>query len=252
MTLSVWIWSTVPAQHVTASASAGSSPMWKPRFTLCPAANNSTCSVGSLPADQAFEVVIKDHINSTATTGDQLTLTVAVTGTGLSPAEAAIATVVGQPASSPGPTTTLPPVTYYPVSGTTVTPGSLSSIFPVVTPTSNPAGGSGSGRKSTRYVPTASTLPIDPRLIGGQLAGLAVLAAAITMAVARLSLRTPQPAGPSTPAPPVFAQSAPSEPAPGQSAPAQPGPAPATPLLAGQVPAEPAKGDGVPPDRPAS
>jgi hypothetical protein len=35
-------------------------------------------------------------------------------------------------------------------------------------------------------------LPLDPRLIGGQLAGLAVLAAAITMAVARLSLRTPQ------------------------------------------------------------
>jgi len=35
-------------------------------------------------------------------------------------------------------------------------------------------------------------LPLDPRLIGGQLAGLAVLAAAITMVVARLSLRTPQ------------------------------------------------------------
>jgi hypothetical protein len=35
-------------------------------------------------------------------------------------------------------------------------------------------------------------VPLDPRLIGGQLAGLAVLAAAITMVVARLSLRTPQ------------------------------------------------------------
>jgi hypothetical protein len=38
-------------------------------------------------------------------------------------------------------------------------------------------------------------VPLDPRLIGGQLAGLAVLAAAITMVVARLSLRTPQSAG---------------------------------------------------------
>jgi hypothetical protein len=39
-------------------------------------------------------------------------------------------------------------------------------------------------------------LPLDVRLIGGQVIGLAVLAAAITIAVARLSLRKqPQPPG---------------------------------------------------------
>ncbi len=48
--------------------------------------------------------------------------------------------------------------------------------------------------KVTKAISTASSLPLDPRLVGGQLAGLAVLAAAITMVVARLSLRTPQPA----------------------------------------------------------
>jgi hypothetical protein len=35
----------------------------------------------------------------------------------------------------------------------------------------------------------AATLPLDSRLIGWQLAGLVVLASAIAMAVARLSLR---------------------------------------------------------------
>jgi hypothetical protein len=35
-------------------------------------------------------------------------------------------------------------------------------------------------------------VPLDARLIGGQLAGLAVLAGAVTIAIARLSLRAPK------------------------------------------------------------
>jgi hypothetical protein len=38
----------------------------------------------------------------------------------------------------------------------------------------------------------ADTVPLDPRLLGGQLAGLAVLAGAVTIAIARLSLRKPK------------------------------------------------------------
>jgi hypothetical protein len=41
----------------------------------------------------------------------------------------------------------------------------------------------------------SATLRLDTRLIGGQLAGLAVLAAAIAIAIARLSLRRPRPHG---------------------------------------------------------
>jgi hypothetical protein len=39
----------------------------------------------------------------------------------------------------------------------------------------------------------SATLPLNTRLIGGQLAGLAVLATAIAIAIARLSLRAPRP-----------------------------------------------------------
>jgi hypothetical protein len=39
----------------------------------------------------------------------------------------------------------------------------------------------------------AATVPLDARLIGGQLAGLAVLFGAVTIAIARLSLRAPEP-----------------------------------------------------------
>jgi len=38
----------------------------------------------------------------------------------------------------------------------------------------------------------ATTVPLDPRLIGGQLAGLAVLAGGVAIAIARLSLRSPK------------------------------------------------------------
>jgi len=38
----------------------------------------------------------------------------------------------------------------------------------------------------------ADTVPLDPRLLGGQLAGLAVLAGAVTIAIARVSLRKPK------------------------------------------------------------
>jgi hypothetical protein len=36
-------------------------------------------------------------------------------------------------------------------------------------------------------------VPVDARLIGGQLAGLAVLAGAVTIAIARLSFRSAKP-----------------------------------------------------------
>lgn len=169
--------------------------MRSPRFTLCPAPRKTVCSIGALPANQAFELLVEAHIGTKATVGEQITLTLTVQGTALSPAEAAVTTVVGQASPTPSPTPTLPTLSFPPFSGYTVTPPSLAGLFPVVTPspTPSPTSKPRSHGSVAAITPTASTLPLDPRLIGGQLAGLAVLAAAITMVVARLSLRTPQP-----------------------------------------------------------
>ncbi len=183
--------------------------MLAPTFGLCHKHRGSTCWIGALPAYQAFELLVTDKIGKKATAGEQITMTVVVQGEAqsppggaLSPAEASVSTVLTQPTSSPGSPgsgTTLPPTTIPGLPGTTVTPGGLSSLFPVVTPSATPSSTAArpGRRKVERATATASSLPLDPRLIGGQLAGLAVLAAAITMVVARLSLRTPQPVPPS-------------------------------------------------------
>lgn len=204
VTYSVWIWSTTPAARVTASISSSAQLALTPRYSLCPVVFGTRCSIGSLPANQAFELLVTDHIRATATVGAQLTLTVVVQGAGVSPAQATATVAIGQASQSPSPPvgTTLPPTTFpFIPTTTTITPNGLSSLFPVVTPTASPASPGttlSSGRERGIAALTSSSLPLDPRLIGGQLAGLAVLAAAVTMVVARLSLRTPQPASSGT------------------------------------------------------
>jgi len=194
MTYAIWVWSTAKSQHVTATGSSRGQSIWRPRFTLCPAAHRAECSIGSLPARQAIELLVRVHIGSAALTGEQMTLMVTVAALGTSPAEATVTTLVGLPTPSPGSAPVLPPITFPGLPNTTVTPGSLSTLFPVVTPSASPTGNPRQDRRGASIRPASSVLPLDPRLIGGQLAGLAVLAAAITMAIARLSFRTPSPA----------------------------------------------------------
>jgi hypothetical protein len=93
----------------------------------------------------------------------------------------------------------LPPVTLPPISGSSTSPGDASGLFPTVGPSpSSSADPVGlpppvKPHKSVRVVEAAATVPLDSRLIGGQLAGLAVLAGAVIIAIARLSLRAPKP-----------------------------------------------------------
>lgn len=239
VTYSIWVWSTVGSRQVTATISRSGRAVDKPIFTLCPADDKATCSIGSLPAYQAIELLVTDHIRKKATPGEQISLTVVVQGVAkspsggpLSPAEAAVVTLLNRASSPPA----IPPGTGAPFSagvpglpGTTITPGSISNLFPTVTPTATPTPvARQEKRKVTRATSTASSLPLDPRLIGGQLAGLAVLAAAVTMVVARLSLRTPQLAsapqsGPTTPAAPSPPQPSPADPSPAENSDASTG-----------------------------
>src|SRR6185437_1035695 len=140
-------------------------------------------------------LLVTDHIRKKATPGEQISLTVVVQGSGrppsggaLSPAEAAVSTVLNETSSTPAPppVTGSIPTTAPGLPGTSVTPPStITSLFPVVTPSKTPATpGRRGNRKVAKATSTASSLPLDSRLIGGQVAGLAVLAAAITMVVA--------------------------------------------------------------------
>jgi hypothetical protein len=65
-------------------------------------------------------------------------------------------------------------------------------LFPTVTPSPASAAASGNAaahHAKARATSAGSTLPLNTRLIGGQLAGLVILAAAIAIAVTRLSFR---------------------------------------------------------------
>jgi hypothetical protein len=190
--------------------------------------------------------MVTDQVRPTATIGHPMTLAVTVAGASLSPAEAAVSTVVGQPGQGgPNPTTspvpTLPPPAFVPIAGSTVTPEGLTGLFPTVTPRPSPTGKAARARRLAGVTQDSSALPLDPRLIGGQLAGLAVLAAAITMVVARLSLRTPQTAGAGAPA------------APEPAAPEPTAPEPAAPVPTGAESAagEPGKHSDTKDDKPA-
>jgi hypothetical protein len=78
-----------------------------------------------------------------------------------------------------------------PIPGTGVSATNPADLFPTVSPT--PGSGVNLPRARSRagvhaaYV--SSTVPIDARLIGAQIVGLAVLAGAVTIAIMRLSLR---------------------------------------------------------------
>jgi hypothetical protein len=198
--VSIWVWSTTRARHVRATVTSSAHAILTPRFTLCPVNHGTTCSIGALRANQAFELMVTDKVKPTARIGRPIALAVTVSARDESPAQAAVAAVVGQGIKPPSTPPPLPPGTLLPIPGATISPAGLSGLFPTVTPQpSTSSSPSAHGRQATRATETSSALPLDSRLIGPQLAGLAVLAAAITMVVARLSLRTAQaPAGSGT------------------------------------------------------
>jgi hypothetical protein len=180
-----------------------------PGFTVCPAAGGTSCSV-ALTAGQAVQLRAAVAVPKNAA-GTHLTLA----ATGTSPQSAASATASGSvlvtaatPASSAGtgtpdagltpagvgaqlPGTNLPegalPSARLPLLPSPVTDPSLA--FPQVTPSPDPT----PAPTPVKVNQVSASFPLSTRLVGGQIIGLAVLAAAITIAVARLSIRKPRP-----------------------------------------------------------
>ena len=204
----IWVWSARAQSHdvrVTAKVAKarGAGPA---RFTVCPNLSESVCDLGNLPAGQPDELQATVKVGNSAKAGEKMQLTAEVRASDAAASHgSAKVLVTASPSPSPAPTT---PTTGPPAEGSLPPPPSLpalptssgdGSLFPTVTPGSTaaaspqPTSSAPTGRHSLHATTDAATLPLDSRLIGGQLLGLAVLAGAIAMAIARLSLRTSRP-----------------------------------------------------------
>jgi hypothetical protein len=199
----IWVWitsGTGATVKVTLSAKPTSV---SPAFSVCAVTGTSKCTVSGLDAGQQPELQAK------VAAPDRPAKRFVVTATATSPQASNSATASAtvdikpknpSPTSSPTPNAgvggTLPPGVGLP-SGTTIPglgvqpTGDLGSAFPQVSPSSlaSPSAAASQHAHKTQTVDLSAGLPLDVRLIGGQVIGLAVLAAAITIAVARLSLR---------------------------------------------------------------
>lgn len=204
-TFVIWVWSSkASSRGVDVKLSVTSAEdLGAPSFSVCPAADAKTCKLGNMPSGQADELEAGVPVKAKAAVGERVKLAAKATAKGSSSFNASATDVVvvsptsgTTPQANPPPS--LPATTVPPISGTGTSPGNPSSLFPAVTP--SPSSGSSLGlpsvrpkRSDVRVADAADTVPLDPRLIGGQLAGLAVLAGGIAIAIARLSLRTPKP-----------------------------------------------------------
>jgi hypothetical protein len=207
----VWVWSSRGASSsvtVTAKVAAAKN-IGAPKFTVCPRASGASCTLGTLPANQSDELEAVSAVEPAATSAEHVKLTATATGksvlsgsaTGSLAVTAASPTGTAGPPAASGPEAGLPE-TFPPLGGIPGTPsiGNPAGLFPTVAPdpdTSSPTIGFPPARKQAGRSGSAETassiVPLDSRLIGGQLAGLAVLAGAIAIAIARLSLRRPRP-----------------------------------------------------------
>jgi hypothetical protein len=199
----IWVWltsGTGGTAKITLSAKPSS---LRPTFSVCAPPGKSTCTVGGLDAGQKVELQAK--LAAPDRPAKHFTLTATATSSQAVNSATASATVDIKPKNKPAPTPTpdpnagdggiLPPAAGLPsgtsIPGVGIQPtGDLGSAFPQVSP-SAAAPGTGTARHGhmARAIDLSAGLPLTVRLIGGQVIGLAVLAAAVTIAVARLSLR---------------------------------------------------------------
>jgi hypothetical protein len=200
----IWVWL---AGKVNGSAKiniAAKPGKLSPAFTVCAALGGTTCSVG-LTAAQAVQLRAAVTVPRNAG-GTDITLT--ATGTSAQSAASASASgsvtviVASTPAATPstdplGAGVTLPgglPPGELSSAGLPPLPGAVSDpsvAFPQVTPTPDPT----PAPVPIHVSDVSASFPLSTRLVGGQIVGLAVLAAAVTIAVARLSLRKQRPPG---------------------------------------------------------
>ena len=225
----IWVWpagGAASSVRVTVSARAAGKDA-TPAFTVCPAATGLTCKVGGLAKGSSDELQARVPVaKGTGSKGTDVVLSATAQSsdaTAPAPAYGAV-DITAKPAPSPSATPTPAPTTPAPALGTTglgdtlpagllpTEPGSTGpatlpqlpspesspgGLFPKVTPAPTPSPSPYSAilpnARDVRVTDAAATFPFSTRLIGGEIIGLAVLAAALAIAIVRFSLRRPRP-----------------------------------------------------------
>jgi hypothetical protein len=208
----IWVWTaTTAATKVSVSAVVGPlAHVGAAKFTVCPVVQDKACKIGNLPVGQADELQATVKAADAVTVGKKVKLTATATGkSAVSFHAAASVLITKKPQATPTLTPSAPTIPALP---TPVLPGGIAptlpgtaatnpvNLFPTVSPgTGTPAPSTGptpiTKTRPVNAIPASATVPLNPRLIGGQLAGLAVLAGAVVIAIARLSLRAQKPQG---------------------------------------------------------
>jgi hypothetical protein len=171
-------------------------------FTVCSAPGGTTCSVG-LTAAQAVQLRAAVAVPGSAA-GTHITLTATGTSAQSAASASASGSVTVTAASTPATTPATDPIGLGVTLPGGLPPGELSSAglpqlpgavtdpsvaFPQVSPTPDPT----PAPVPLHVSDVSASFPLSTRLVGGQIVGLAVLATAVTIAVARLSLRRQRP-----------------------------------------------------------
>lgn len=207
----MWVWAEQALStgtDVAVKLSVLNAPTFgSPAFIVCPpdSSTGNTCTLGLLSTGQADELEAVVEVPTSATAGQQWQMSATVSATPAANGSQFISQatdVVAATTPSPTPTPTITPITsattpaasgtVAPIAGTSVAPTNPSGLFPTVGTSSGTGSGnlpSPNAHSALRGNTTAADVPLDARLLGGQIAGLAVLAGAIAIAITRLSLR---------------------------------------------------------------
>jgi hypothetical protein len=219
----IWVWPAGGAAGgvtVTVSGKAGSEDV-TPSFTVCPSASGRTCKAGGIGGGSSDELEAAIAVPDSTAAGMQavLTATARASDAAAPGAAAAAITITTKPsaahpaspepasgAAGAGPSATLPAgllptllsaadpaASLFELPGPITSAGSPGSLFPVVSPqqSASPDSAVLPGARGVRAADAAAAFPFSTRLIGGELGGLAVLAAALALAIVRFSLRRP-------------------------------------------------------------
>jgi hypothetical protein len=201
----IWVWLAGRAKG-TAKIKITAKPATRaPRFTVCAAPGGNTCAIAltSKPAQLRAAVAVPrkaagTHITLRATgTSPQAAASASSSDSVLAKAKrASSSTPAGTPspvgAGALLPTENLPPGVLS-RAGLPLLPSPVDPTlaFPQVSP--SPSASPSPAQVPIRIADVSASFPLETRLVSGQIIGLAVLAAAVTIAIARLSLRRQQP-----------------------------------------------------------